>query len=186
MNSASDSRPAFKPTTVAGVETVLCDFNSVNSLPAWQCVNDAVMGGVSTSCFEPGGGVAVFRGVVSLENNGGFASVRSSPARHNVAGCDRFVLRLRGDGQRYQFTVRAAADFDPPLYQCAFATRCGVWQETRLAFRDFAPTFRGRVLADAPPLNPEPVMSLGFLIADRQDGPFRLEIAWIKASSGKP
>jgi hypothetical protein len=33
-----------------------------------------------------------------------------------------------------------------------------------------------------PPLNPAKVSSVGFLISDKQAGPFRLEIGWIKAS----
>jgi hypothetical protein len=59
--------------------------------------------------------------------------------------------------------------------------RQGEWVEHRLAFSDFVPTFRGRVLTDAPPLNPATVNPVGFLISDKQAGPFRLEIGWIKA-----
>ena len=49
------------------------------------------------------------------------------------------------------------------------------------------PTFRGRILTDVPPLNPAKVSSVGFLISDKQKGPFKLEVAWIKtsASTGK-
>jgi monofunctional biosynthetic peptidoglycan transglycosylase len=39
------------------------------------------------------------------------------------------------------------------------------------------------VITDVPPLNPAKVSSLGFLISDKQDGAFKLELAWIKASS---
>jgi hypothetical protein len=45
----------------------------------------------------------------------------------------------------------------------------------------FVASFRGRVLADAPPLDPMRVGSVGFMISDKQAGAFRLEIAWIKA-----
>ena len=45
------------------------------------------------------------------------------------------------------------------------------------------PTFRGRLLTDVPPLNPVKVTSVGFLISDKQEGPFKLEVAWIKASA---
>ena len=78
-------------------ETILFDFQTATNSTAWQIVNDDVMGGVSTSQFQPlTNGGAVFSGVVSLENNGGFASVRSSPVRENLNGCDAFVLRVRG------------------------------------------------------------------------------------------
>src|SRR5208283_5014428 len=114
-------------------DKTLFDFQTTTESAAWQIVNDDVMGGVSASRFELIDGVAVFRGEVSLENNGGFASVRSSLARHNLAGCDSFVIRLRDDGRRYKFTVRTATGFDTPLYQCAFATRRGEEEEHRLA-----------------------------------------------------
>lgn len=52
--------------------------------------------------------------------------------------------------------------------------------------KDFVPTFRGRVLSDVPPLNPAKVSSVGFIIADKQDGAFRLEIAWMRAGGSKP
>ena len=165
-------------------EKILFDFQTATNHPAWQIVNDDVMGGVSTSRFQilTNGG-AVFSGVVSLENNGGFASVRSQPVRADLTGCDSFLLRIRGDGRRYKFSVRTEAGFDTPLYQLAFTTKRGEWEEHRLALKDFVPTFRGRILTDVPPLNPAKVTSVGFLISDKQEGPFKLEVAWIKASA---
>lgn len=166
---------------------MIFDFPAAAPLPAWEVVNDGVMGGVSISQFQvlPKGG-AVFSGTVRLENSGGFASVRSPTVREPLTGCTAFVLRVRGDGQRYKFGVRSGAGFGTPLYQCAFLTKQGEWEEHRLAIGDFVPTFRGRVLTDVPPLDPAKVTTLGFLIADRQAGPFRLEIAWIKASAAQP
>jgi hypothetical protein len=167
--------------TRAKIEKPLFDFQSTTHTAAWQVVNDDVMGGVSTSRFEVTKGVAVFRGDVSLENNGGFASVRSLPARHDLSGCDSFLIRVRGDGRRYKFTARTEAGFDSAIYQCAFVTKRGEWEEYRLAFKDFVPTFRGRVLSGEPPLDPAQVASVGFLISDQQDGLFQLEVAWIKS-----
>ena len=159
------------------------DFQTATNSAGWQIVNDDVMGGVSRSGFRLTNGVAVFRGDLSLENNGGFASVRSLPARHDLAGCDAFLVRVRGDGRRYKFTARTSPDFDGPIYQVVFATKKGEWQEHRLALKDFVPTFRGRTLTGEPPLDATKVTSVGFLISDKQEGPFQLEVAWIKATS---
>ncbi len=169
-------------STTQAAERTLFDFTTATNVPGWQVVNDDVMGGVSASSFSLTNGVAMFRGEVSLENNGGFASVRSLPSRHDLAGGEAFLLRVRGDGRRYKFTVRTESGFDTPIYQCAFKTRPGEWEEHRLAFRDFVPTFRGSVLRDAPPLNPARVASVGLLISDQQAGAFRLEVAWVKTS----
>lgn len=163
------------------------DFQAANHPPAWEVVNDDVMGGVSTSQFEVlTNNCGVFSGTVSLENNGGFASVRSAPVREQLKGFTAFVLGVRGDGRGYKFTVRTGAGFDAPLYQCSFMTKPGEWEEHRLAFGDFVPTFRGRVLSDVPLLDPAKITSLGFLIADKRAGPFRLVVSWIKASPAQP
>ena len=111
---------AITMNTHAASEGILFDFQAPTSSPAWEIVNDNVMGGVSTSRFQMRtNGGAVFSGVVSLENNGGFASVRSSPARNDLTGCGCFVIRLRGDGHRYKFTARTETGFDAPLADIA-------------------------------------------------------------------
>ncbi len=148
----------------------------------WQVINDDVMGGISTSQMRVSTkGTLVFAGRVSLENNGGFASVRSVSALPDLTGCDAFVVRVRGDGRRYRFTVRTERSLDSAVYQAEFVTKAGEWQEHRLALKEFVPTFRGRVLSGRPPLDPAKIASVGFLISDKQSGPFGLEIDWIKA-----
>ena len=112
--------------------------------------------------------------------------MRSLPARHDLAGCDTFVIRVRGDGRRYKFTALTDRSFDRAIYQTVFTTKKGEWEEHRLPLKQFVPTFRGRVLPGEPPLDPAKVTSVGFLIADQQDGPFRLEIGWVHASPATP
>jgi hypothetical protein len=172
----------FAMNTHAAADKFVFDFQTATNTAAWQVVNDDVMGGVSASGFHLTNDVALFRGKVSLDNNGGFASVRSLPARHDLAGCDAFVVRVRGDGRRYKFTARTDRSFDSVIYQRVFATKEGQWEEHRLPFKQFVATFRGRVLSSEPPLDAAKVTSVGFLISDKQEGPFQLEVAWIKAS----
>lgn len=163
-------------------DQILFDSQSPAMAP-WQVVNDGVMGGLSSSRWHLTSEAAVFQGSVSLENNGGFASVRSASARHDLAGCDIFVLRVRGDGRRYKFTVRTHQGFDGAVYQTSFMTKPGEWEDHRLPLRRFVATFRGRTLSSEPPLDASQVTSIGLLIADQQAGPFRLEVAWIRATS---
>jgi monofunctional biosynthetic peptidoglycan transglycosylase len=153
---------------------------------AWEIVNDGVMGGVSTSTMVITNGSAVFSGTVSLENNGGFASVRTRPARLDCTGCDAVILRVRGDGKRYKFTARTDRRWDSPQYQHAFETADGKWQSVRLPFQNFKASFRGRALPNEPPLDPAKLVSVGILISDKQAGPFRLEIKSIEAVRTEP
>lgn len=161
---------------------MLLDFQAATNSAAWQVVNDDVMGSLSTSAFRvTTNSMALFTGRVSLENNGSFASVRSVPAQHDLGGCDSLMVRVRGDGRRYKFTVRMDGSLDGANYQCAFDTGKDQWGGHRFALTQFAASFRGHVLTDAPPLDPMRVGSVGFMISDKQAGAFRLEIAWIKA-----
>ena len=163
---------------------VLLDFDDATDFSIWAPVNDVVMGGVSRSAFslqEPG--TARFAGSVSLENSGGFASVRTAPRAWVTAGAIAFVLRVCGDGRTYKFTVRTDDGFDGIQYQARFTPPAGEWCETRLPLDSFSATFRGRVVPGAPPLDAGRVRALGLMISDRQAGPFELLVDWIAAES---
>lgn len=172
--------------SAAEAPCLLFDFRSGTTNAAWQVVNDDVMGGISRSQFQiTTNGFAVFRGEVSLENNGGFASVRSPALTTAIRDGDRFRLRVRGDGRRYKFTARTESGFDAVLYQKAFATRAGEWSEVTVPFAELVPTFRGRLVSDAPQFDGKRLQSVGLLISDRQAGPFALEIEWIGVDGGR-
>ncbi len=157
------------------VATTLLDFDDASEAASWRPVDDVVMGGVSRSGFEPAEpGIARFSGKVSLEYNGGFASVRTPPRDWDTAGAAAFVLRVRSDGHAYKFTLRTGDGFDGVQYQARFAPPAGEWTDVRLPVASFVPTFRGRVQHDAPPLDPSRVRALGLMISDRQAGPFEL------------
>jgi monofunctional biosynthetic peptidoglycan transglycosylase len=50
----------------------------------------------------------------------------------------------------------------------------------QLPFSAFLPTFRGRRVPGAPPLDPARIRQIGFAIADRQAGPFALALRSIR------
>ena len=160
---------------------VIVDFAEPGSIP-WSIVNDGVMGGRSTSKMELSeDGSALFEGFVSLENNGGFASTRAVFQSLNLSGYAGVILKVRGDGRRYQLRFRMDDASDGVAYRAAFDTASGEWLELKLRFADFQASFRGSVLSDVDPLDPARIRQMGFLIADKKEGPFRLEIAWVKA-----
>jgi monofunctional biosynthetic peptidoglycan transglycosylase len=90
-------------------------------------------------------------------------------------------VRIRGDGKEYQLRVRTNSRFDGISYRYHFATQPETWMDIRVPFSKFVPTFRGRILSDVPPISPEQIQQVGFLISDKQAGNFRIEIDWIKA-----
>jgi NADH dehydrogenase [ubiquinone] 1 alpha subcomplex assembly factor 1 len=157
-------------------------FDSLVSVAGWSAIDDRVMGGISRSRLRhDAAGHAVFEGVVSLENNGGFASVRSRPRNLGVPGAVNYSLEVRGDGKRYKLSVRADDALDGISYQSPFEAPAGRWTVVRLPLSEFQPTFRGRSVPGAPPLDPARVRQLGLVIAERQDGSFALGLRSILA-----
>ena len=152
--------------------------------PPWRNVDDVVMGGVSSSRMRMDEAAAIFEGELSLENQGGFASVRSEPLASGLGGFEGIRLRVKGDGKRYEFHIHTSDGFDGAGYHLAFETERAAWTEVDLPFESFTATYRGRELPDYPPIDAEKIRVLGFLIADKQAGPFRLEIDWIKGYRG--
>ena len=164
------------------VDRVIFDFREASQIEQWVAVNDTVMGGVSTGQSQvTDQGILVFFGAVSLENNGGFASIRSRPAEINLAEFDGLMIRVRGAGQRYGFNVRTDVPIVAGSYRVKFDTKRDTWQEIFLPFAEFEATSFGRVIRTLPPLDPAKIRSFGFTISDKQDGPFKLEVDWIRA-----
>jgi len=158
----------------------LVDFDDAADFLAWQPIDDVVMGGVSRSTFKQAAhGIASFGGVVSLDNGGGFASVRTEPQAWATGGAESFMLRCRGDGRQYKFTVRTDDGFDGVQYQARFAPPRGEWTTVVLPLTEFVASFRGRPVPGVQPLDPAHVRQLGLMISDRQAGPFELLLEWI-------
>ena len=165
-------------------ELLISNFDKPGEGKIWRVINDGVMGWISSSTWNiTENGAAVFAGNVSLENNGGFASVRSAVGTYDLSKYKGIVLRIKGDGKRYNLNLKTDAEFDSILYQAEFGTEKEKWQLIKLPFSKFVPTYHGFVPPDAPKLDTKEIRRFGFLIADKQQGPFRLEIAWIKAYS---
>lgn len=163
-------------------DTMVLDFNEPSACQ-WQAVDDRIMGGASQSQPEDIDGIGLrFSGRVSLENNGGFASIRSSNDQYNLSAYSGLILRLRGDGKRYKLSLRTDRFFDGVSYQVAFATEKDVWQEITLPFADFTPTHHGIKLSTVPSVDTAKVTSFGLFISERQEGPFQCDIAWIKGA----
>ncbi|MER2552558.1 MAG: CIA30 family protein [Thauera sp.] len=159
-------------------------FDHPESVVSWSAIDDRVMGGVSRSAlrFDPAGH-AVFAGVVSADNNGGFASVRSPVSQSPGGAIDALELEVRGDGRHYKLNLRTDRGFDGINYQAAFETSAGTWIRALLPLAAFRPTHRGRPIADAASLHGARIKQLGLMIADRQFGPFELAIRGIAVIS---
>ncbi|MBY5993311.1 CIA30 family protein [Ferrimonas balearica] len=147
----------------------------LDEVAPWRAVNDDVMGGQSQSQYEARDGQGRFWGRVSLANGGGFASVRRPVSLPPTLS--QLVLKVRGDGRRYQLRLRTHRRLDGVVYAAPFDTQKGQWQTLTFVASDFTATYRGRPVAGAPPLVLAEARQLGLLIGQGQAGDFALSLA---------
>ena len=163
-------------------EITIIDFSNT-SAATWQIVNDSVMGGISRSTLQlHDDGYALFSGSVSLENNGGFASVRTqATAPADLSDFDGLSVRVFGDGKTYCLRVKTVKNgrITRYSYEARFDTRPGEWQIHKLPYSEFKPVFRGNSVRGNPELNTDAIIELGFMIQDGQEGPFQLGVSSI-------
>lgn len=155
----------------------LFDFSDLRAADAWRAIDDRAMGGVSRSRLRyDQAGHAVFEGAVSLAQNGGFASVRSSPGKRGQAGATACLIEARGDAKQFKLSLLTDDGFDSINYQASFTTKGHDWQTISLPLSAFRASFRGRDVPGAPALDPACIRQVGLMIAARQAGPFALGI----------
>lgn len=158
----------------------LFDFTSEDASDRWRSVNDGVMGGVSEGSFRLSDEqTLLFSGTLSLENNGGFASIRSVPEPLPISSDDVLVVRARGDGRSYLLnlyvpTRRTAYSFRAPM-----PTTRGEWTETRVPIREFVAQSYGEPVEGAGPVDAEQVNAIGITLSDGEPGAFELEVSSI-------
>ena len=157
---------------------LIIDFSEKIDIENWIIVDDVVMGGKSSGSFKlSNDGHGLFEGSISLENNGGFSSVRYRFERKLIKESTKIILKLRGDGKQYQFRIKSNAG-DYYSYISPFSTT-GEWQEIEILLKDMYPSFRGRRL-DQPNLSSEYIEEITFLIGNKSQEQFKLLIDQIE------
>jgi monofunctional biosynthetic peptidoglycan transglycosylase len=162
------------------------DGDLLRDASAWRTINDGVMGGVSSSRIARTGDALRFEGVVRLEYNGGFASVRREAV---LPAADRpprgLAVTARGDGNRYRLVLYTrdaqSGRAQPFSYYAVFPTEAGRTTRAELDFSSFRASFRGRAVPEAPPVAAGDVIGVGFMITKAEhaagSGPFLIELA---------
>ena len=163
----------------------LFDFTDNNPGDKWITVNDNVMGGRSKGGFAFKKKKLIFSGSTNT-NGGGFSSIRTNPDDLGLSEKDGLLIRFKGDGRTFKLGVRM--DRSSVAYRADFETKSDGkgWQVAKIPFDSLSSSWRGmRLPKDRYPLKKEKIRSIGFMIYDKKDGPFELQVDWIKAYSEK-
>ena len=153
------------------------DFTNPQTMRDCWIVNDGVMGGVSQSALRPDAQGMFFEGQVSLENNGGFASMRSSA--QFPPGTQVLELLAKGDGKQYKLVLRTA--IAPRVTYAADFIAEPTWQTYRFQLNQFKATFRGQDV-HAPTLSFFDVTEFGILISNSQAGSFAIQLKTLQSA----
>jgi len=150
-------------------EMILFDFTIANDnlRTIWGAVDDVVMGGVSSSNLILRDNKAIFTGIVSTNNNGGFVSVRSKNfiPEWDLSPYQGIRLKVKGDGKRYKFISRCEGKWDGISYCYSFDTIDNQWITVDIPFDDLIPVFRAKTLKDAPKFDSSKVYSLQLMLS---------------------
>ncbi len=162
----------------------LFNFTGEHPSKPWGATNDGVMGGLSAGGAQLVDEGMLFSGVLSLENNGGFSSVHAD-GNYDLADYDGIRFRVRGDGRTYQLRLQSDAVYrgwGKVNFGQEFETVEGEWIEVFIPFDELKPSWRGRQLSGYT-LNTAHVRRIGFMLADKQTGPFSLTAHWLAATA---
>ena len=178
---------------------LLFDFANPNAdiKEAWGAVDDVVMGGVSQSNIRLGENKAIFSGIVSTDNNGGFASVRTRNFEPplDLSDYEGIELKVIGDGKRYKFITRCEGKWDGIGYCYSFDTVYNFPTTIRIPFQDLIPVFRAKTVKEASQLDAAKVYSMQLMLSkfeydgelnpNFEAGSFSLQVEYIKAYGGQ-
>jgi NADH dehydrogenase [ubiquinone] 1 alpha subcomplex assembly factor 1 len=151
--------------------------------PAWQVVNDGVMGGRSSGVVAVADGHLRFSGTL-VTQGGGFTSVRA-PVTVDLRGAEGLELRVRGNGRSFEVELGDGTQgFRRNVSRRAAFPTTADWTIVRVPVTALRSTIFGRAV-NAPPIDLARIRSVGLYILDGRDGPFWLELDYIKAYGPK-
>lgn len=188
---------AVKQHLPKATEKVIFDFaDPAVNIRDWGIVNDGVMGGVSQSKIRLADGKAVFSGIVSTDNNGGFASTRTRNFEppYDLSAYEGIELKVIGDGLRYKFILRCEDNWDGVGYSYSFDTVHNYPTTVRIPFKDLIPVFRAKTVPEAK-LDSSKIYAMQLMLSKFEydgelnpkfeAGNFGIEVEYIRAYGGK-
>ena len=172
------STPSAAPT-----EPLILDFGK-GEATGWRALNDGVMGGRSIGVVDYGRNTMTWEGTVSLENNGGFSSVRSPWGLRDLSGFGSMTFRCRtttGATDPFTLTMEPHEQWWMPYWKANFSVE-PEWSKVTLNFADLKKS--SAMTGDLPKLWSwgalDDILRIGMMKYDGTAGDFGLEVDWIR------
>ena len=130
---------AFALFTTLLISALKFDFGKKSENKDWYVVNDGVMGGRSQSRVTYNEESMIFAGKVSLENNGGFASLRSPYQQLKLQDYKGIRMRFKSEtGRKFQFLLEKKVPWYMPTYKYDFKGEKNTWTTIEMPIKDFS------------------------------------------------
>ena len=158
------------------------DFGKNKSGDDWRIVNDGVMGGLSKSITTLSENSMVFKGEISLENNGGFASMRTLITAGVLTRCKTISIRYKSNhtDRTFGLSLKNSQQYYIPYYKSLFTPNTTDWTVLTLNLSDFKHYRIGEIIGDKMPTAAlDDVFNIVIIISDKKAGPFKIEIDYI-------
>ena len=176
---AQEEKP---PQSKEKTTNMLIDFPDKKAGHQMNVVNDGVMGGLSQGIIEmTQNDSLLFKGNISLQNNGGFSSFRIAGKLWDLSAWKGVEILVKGDGRTYGLRATTDEKFlrSSVSFTADFKTVKDEWVKLQIPFSKMKASWRGRKLDRN--FDPAQIKGLGIILADKQAGKFALEIKSISA-----
>lgn len=159
----------------------IINFGNTGNTKNWTIVNDGVMGGLSQSTAVAYDDYVLFSGNTSLKNNGGFASYRSPYEELDLSPYKAVEIRFKSTGRTFSIQLDPYKRWWNPNYKSNFSNTTNEWTVVKIPLANFEEYRIGRKTGDKIKLSQlDDIKRLGIIIFDKKEGPFELQIDYIK------
>ncbi len=156
--------------------------NTADQTKEWVMISDDVMGGITRSKLEYTETSLVLSGDISLENYGGFSSVKTRFKSVDLSEYKGLKIRYRSANQRFAFTLEDSRNWTQPNFKGDLPpTKDNAWSESTIYFKDFKEYQIGEPTGEK--LNPaslKNIVRLGIITTEKKEGPFSLEVDYVE------
>ena len=157
------------------------DFGQNTGGQDWMIVNDGVMGGLSKSTAIFTKNSLLFKGTLSLQNNGGFASIRSGKGKFDLSKYTTVKIKFRSTGRDFSLRFADSELYFKPNYKHNFSSSTGEWEIAELKMSDFKEYTMGQLSgATVSKDKLENIIRIGIILSDKKEGSFEIEIDYIE------
>ena len=157
------------------------DFGSKKNGNDWNIINDGVMGGLSKGNIQFTNNSLKFSGDVSLENNGGFSSLKSPFHSFDLSSAKKVEIKYRSVGHGIAVTLENSRQFYRPYYKLYLKETQGKWETLKVDIDEFKEYRLGRSIGRS--VSTEILSSIrriGFITSDKKEGSFEIEVDYLK------